>query len=67
MSFKLNIPLRGRPCGKQRWHDRAAAEEHRQALESWERSHGRPALNLGPFAVYRCEACQAWHVGHKTA
>jgi hypothetical protein len=67
MPFKLNISPRGRPCGKKRWHDRAAAEGHRQALESWERIHGRPASGMGPLNVYRCEACGAWHVGHKTA
>jgi hypothetical protein len=67
MSFKLNIPLQGKPCGKHRHHDRAAAEGYRQALESLERAHGRPALNLGPLAVYRSERCQAWHVGHRTA
>ena len=67
MPSKLNLPLQGRPCGKTRYHTRAEADAHRSALESWERAHGRPALNLGELNVYQCEACGgAWHVGHRT-
>ncbi|MGP0063051.1 MAG: hypothetical protein ACLQGP_05535 [Isosphaeraceae bacterium] len=66
MPTKLNIPLRGKPCGKARYYKRPEADGHCQALESWERSQGRPSLNLGPLNVYWCDRCDAWHVGHKT-
>ena len=65
MPTKLNIPLQGRPCGKVRYHRQAEADAIRTALEALERSQGRPALNLGALAVYWCEGCGAWHVGHR--
>jgi hypothetical protein len=65
MATKLNLAPRGTPCGKSRYYTSTEAEGHRSALESWERSHGRPALNLGSLSVYWCDGCHAYHVGHK--
>jgi hypothetical protein len=52
MPTKLNLAPRGTPCGKSRYYTPTEAERHRSALDSWERSHGRQALNLGPLSVY---------------
>jgi hypothetical protein len=60
----LNLPLTGEPCGKVRHYDPAEAEDHRAALERWEQAHGeaRPGREL---VTYWCDACSAFHVGHK--
>jgi hypothetical protein len=58
----LNIkPLDG-SCGKVRHYSPDDAERHRQALEASDHAAGR--LD-GHVIVYWCDACAAFHVGHK--
>ena len=56
MPTKLNLSLPGGAlAGNPGTTPRSDAEAHRSALASWERVHGRPALNLGPLNVYWCD------------
>jgi hypothetical protein len=61
---RLRIPLNGRPCGKVRYHGKPAADGVAQALVIHERSRGWNREGK-PIGVYWCEACGAWHVGHR--
>jgi len=65
MPTRLDPSHQGNHCNKIRHPTKTEAEAQRSALETRERTHGRPALNLGALNVYWCKACQAYHVGHK--
>ncbi len=59
---RLNLAPVGQ-CGqgKRRHHSEADAVRHADELRRSDR-HNRPTA--GPVVVYRCDLCDAWHVGH---
>ena len=54
-------PVRQCGQGKRRHHSEADARRHADELR---RSDRRNRPTAGPVVVYRCEACDSWHVGH---
>jgi hypothetical protein len=60
---RLGIPPRPRSCGKARYYSPDDAEAHRRSLEASDHAAGR--LH-GQVIVYWCDACQAFHVGHRS-
>ncbi len=61
---QLIIPRSDVQCGKTFFQERRAADEHRIALEFWNRAtgHVRKGYHL---AVYRCRRCGGFHLGQK--
>ena len=56
----LNIqPIRA--CGKKRHYSLDEAHRHRDQLAAHDR---RLRPSLPPLAVYHCQQCDAFHVGH---
>ncbi len=51
-------------CGKVFHDNRRAAEQHRIALEIWNRATGR-AREHCRLAVFRCKRCGGFHIGQK--
>jgi hypothetical protein len=49
-------------CGKKRHYDPDEAERHRRAVEAADRAAGR--LD-GHVITYWCDACSAFHIGHR--
>jgi hypothetical protein len=59
---KLKIrPLRA--CGKRRHYTIVEAERHRDQIAALER---RLRPSSPPLTVYRCQQCDAYHVGHSS-
>jgi hypothetical protein len=59
----LKLPLRSPVCGKVRHYTKAEAQAHLEMLKRCKQARG--VRGYGELVVYRCERCQAWHVGHQ--
>jgi len=61
---QLILPCADAACGKAFYHDRRTADQHRIALDFWNRATGhiRQGYRL---AVYRCKRCGGFHIGQK--
>ena len=61
---RLILPRADAECGKTFFEARRIADEHRIALEFWNRATGhiRKGYHL---AVYRCKRCGGFHIGQK--
>jgi hypothetical protein len=56
------LPKADASCGKVFFADRRSADDHRIALEVWNRATGR-AREGYRLAVYRCKRCAGFHIG----
>lgn len=65
MGYSMQIPLVGQ-CGlkKRRHYSRASALEHIRSLRRSE--DYRPKPEASHLNIYRCPACDCFHVGHWT-
>jgi hypothetical protein len=63
VSFSLNLPLRGNPCGKHRFYDRSSAEMARCDLVD-RNTRERTTSARAYLRIYWCDRCQAHHLGH---
>ena len=61
---RLILPRADAQCGKVFFEARRTADEHRIALEFWNRATGhiRKGYHL---AVYRCKRCGGFHIAQK--
>ena len=61
---QLILPQADSACGKLFYSDRLAADQHRIALEVWNRATGRVREGYR-LAVLRCNRCGGFHIGRK--
>ena len=61
---QLILARRDAACGKVFHDNRRTAEEHRIALEIWNRATGRAKENCR-LAVFHCKRCGGFHISQK--